>query len=54
MKLLQTGNLTVLMNLGFKGKEIGNCLDCILQKVINGDIENNKETLLKYVKEKEN
>ncbi len=43
-----------LMNLGFKGKEIGNCLDCILQKVINGDIENNKETLLKYVKEKEN
>ena len=43
-----------LMNLGFKGKEIGNCLDCILQKVINGDIENNKEKLLKYVKEKEN
>ena len=43
-----------LMNLGFKGKEIGNSLDCILQKVINGDIENNKETLLKYVKEKEN
>ena len=43
-----------LMNLGIQGKEIGNCLDCILKKVINGDIENNKETLLEYVKEKEN
>lgn len=39
-----------LINLGYKGKEIGACLDTLLQKVIDGEIENEKSALLEFVK----
>ena len=41
-----------LINLGFKGKEIGNILSAVLEMVIDGKIENEKNILLKYAKEK--
>ena len=41
-----------LINLGFKGKEIGNILTAVLEKVIDGELENEKDVLLKYAKEK--
>lgn len=39
-----------LINLGFKGKEIGDCLEYLLQKVIDGETENEKPALIKFVK----
>ena len=41
-----------LINLGFKGKEIGDILSAVLEMVIDGKLENEKDTLLKYAKEK--
>lgn len=41
-----------LINLGFKGKEIGDILSTVLEMVIDGKIENEKDILLKYAKEK--
>ena len=41
-----------LINLGFKGKEIGNILSAVLEMVIDGKLENEKDILLKYAKEK--
>ena len=41
-----------LINLGFKGKEIGDILSAVLEMVIDGKLENEKDILLKYAKEK--
>ena len=41
-----------LINLGFKGKVIGNILSAVLEMVIDGKLENEKDILLKYAKEK--
>ena len=35
--------------LGYKGKQIGNCLDHLLELVIEGKIENKKYILLEYI-----
>ena len=39
-----------LINLGFKGKMIGDILSAVLEKVIDGELENEKETEIEYVK----
>ena len=39
-----------LINLGYKGKEIGKILNNLLNKVINDEIPNNKEKLLGEIK----
>ena len=39
-----------LINLGYKGKEIGEILNTLLNKVINDEIPNDKEKLLKEIK----
>ena len=41
-----------LMELGFSGSEIGAALDALLQKVMDGELPNEKETLLAALKEK--
>lgn len=40
-----------LINIGYSGKEIGYILNVLLEKVIDGLLENKKETLINYVKE---
>ncbi len=44
-------NGTDLMEIGYTGKEIGVCLNNILELVIDEKIENNREKLLKYAQE---
>ncbi len=39
-----------LMNLGYKGKEIGETLNLVLQKVIDNELENVKESEIEFVK----
>lgn len=41
-----------LINLGLKGKQIGETLKALLEAVIDGRVENKKEILLKYLSEK--
>ena len=41
-----------IMALGIKGKKIGETLDNLLELVINEKVENSKESLIKYIKEK--
>ena len=41
-----------LINHAFKGKEIGDILSAVLEMVIDGKLENEKDILLKYAKEK--
>lgn len=43
-----------LMNEGFKGKEIGNCLNWLLQIVLEEPSINKKEILMRFVKEYKN
>lgn len=44
-----------LISFGWKGKEIGNALELLLDKVLKNEIENSKETLINFlVKEKNN
>lgn len=38
-----------LIALGFKGKDIGKCLNLLLEAVIDGKVENEKEVLLKHL-----
>lgn len=40
-----------LMALGYKGKDIGEMLNTLLEKVMDGDLKNEKEALLEYAKE---
>lgn len=40
-----------LAELGFKGREIGKCLEILLESVIDGYVENNYNELIKYVEE---
>ena len=39
-----------LISLGFKGKEIGAALNCVLEKVLNDELENDKNQILNYLK----
>ena len=39
-----------LLKLGFKGKDIGITLNIILEKVIKGDIENVKDSIISFIK----
>ena len=39
------------MKLGFTGREIGACLNTLLSKVIDEEIPNEKESLLKFAQE---
>lgn len=39
-----------LIKLGFKGKEIGEGLELILDKIIDGELENNRPSLLDFLK----
>jgi tRNA nucleotidyltransferase (CCA-adding enzyme) len=39
-----------LMSLGFKGKQIGDKLSLVLEMVIEGEIQNEKEILISYLK----
>lgn len=39
-----------LINLGFNGKEIGAALNCVLEKVLNDELENDKNQILNYLK----
>ncbi|MBP3493921.1 MAG: CCA tRNA nucleotidyltransferase [Oscillospiraceae bacterium] len=41
-----------LMALGLQGSEIGAALDALLQKVMDGELPNEKDALVQYVKEK--
>ena len=41
-----------LMELGFSGSEIGAALDALLQQVMDGELPNEKEALLAWLKEK--
>ena len=41
-----------IMNLGFKGEETGKILSCLLEKVIDKKLPNDKETLTEYIKSK--
>lgn len=42
-----------IINLGVPvGKEIGNCLDFLLRAVINNEVQNQKENLINFLKEK--
>ncbi len=43
---------TDLISLGFSGKEIGYLLNALLQKVIQEELENKREVLLKFIQEK--
>lgn len=40
-----------LIQLGFRGREIGRCLETLLENVIDGNIENNYSELMKFAKE---
>lgn len=40
-----------LKSIGLKGCEIGKCLNSLLDKVMDGEIENNHDKLIEYVKE---
>lgn len=42
-----------LISLGYHGEEIGEKLAFLLQKVIDGELENDKESLMTYLKQKE-
>lgn len=42
-----------IIKLGFKGKKVGEILEKLLEKVINGDLKNEKEELLNSVVKKE-
>lgn len=42
-----------LISLGYRGTEIGEKLAFLLQKVIDGELENDKESLMTYLKQKE-
>lgn len=42
-----------IIKLGFKGREVGEILEKLLEKVINGDLKNEKEELLNSVVKKE-
>lgn len=42
-----------LISLGCRGEEIGKKLALLLQKVIDGELENDKESLITYLKQKE-
>lgn len=39
-----------LMSLGFKGKEIGQMLELLLDAVINGEVQNNRKALMELLK----
>lgn len=39
-----------MLSLGFQGKQIGNALNTLLDKVINDELENKKDDLISYVK----
>ena len=39
-----------LLSLGFKGEAVGKILSTALDLIINGELENDRETLLKYAK----
>lgn len=45
-------NGTDLLSLGFQGKEIGSALNLLLEAVINEEINNTKEDLITYLKDK--
>ena len=51
-KLAINGN--DLMLLGIKGREIGKCLNSCLESVIDGSLENGKDTLVKFILSKIN
>ena len=38
------------MSLGFEGKQIGDCLNYLLEQVLEETLENNKEKLLEKAK----
>ena len=38
-----------LINLGYNGKEIGNTLNYLLEAVINDEVVNEKDSLIKYL-----
>jgi tRNA nucleotidyltransferase (CCA-adding enzyme) len=39
-----------LLALGYRGKEVGELLDFLLTSVINGDVKNERDALLSYIK----
>lgn len=43
-----------LISFGYRGKEIGKTLEKLLDKVLKGEIENKKENLIKFLKERKN
>lgn len=38
-----------VMALGYKGREIGIVLNTVLEKVIDGELQNNKETIIGFL-----
>ena len=38
-----------VMALGYKGREIGIVLNMVLEKVIDGELQNNKETIIGFL-----